>query len=66
MARQRSQDSPKVLVITEGGREVGCVISEEADESSGACKYFRITAAGWRVLEQWSETPQRSYKAKVQ
>jgi hypothetical protein len=66
MASQSDQDPRTIVVISDGTGKVGCVVSETPGVGSGLCKYFRITPAGWKVLEEWSETPHRSYKAKVQ
>ncbi len=66
MTSKTNRDPRSVVVISDGLREVAEVITEAPSEASGLCKYFRITPAGWKVLEEWSETPHRSYKAKVQ
>jgi hypothetical protein len=66
MTRQAGVKHRKLVVIGDGAGEVGYIVSETDGESSGLCKYFRITADGWKVLEEWLETSHPSYKVRVQ
>ncbi len=65
MPRQKHEGRP-VLVISDGSGEIGRIVCRTAGETAGVCKYFRITEEGWRVLEEWLETPHSSYKAREQ
>ncbi len=66
MARQKRDQGRPIIVISDGSGEVGQIVSQTAGETAGVCKYFRITEEGWRVLEEWLETPHPSYKAREQ